>query len=280
VTSDKLQQLLEEYTSLETRKASLSEADRQRAERLRDVLLEVGAVVESEETQRPARVPRAPVSVEVVFSTPGDAVRAYTKDIGVGGFAISTRKPMPKGSTLQIQVRVPGWDTPLAAQGEVVWTTEEAMGIAFQQLSSTDERKLKQLIAENTSLISRLRSALSKEQAKAVPARVQGGGSVVALQLGDEVLADVTAEVLGLNGYLVYDVPPEGRLPEVVVADPARLSNAVAVFPGVPLIAVNASGPEAFVGRLSSIRPALYVKRPASAAKLLEAVRAVLRPHG
>ena len=271
----RFQRLMAEYEALRAAQKAgpLSAQEAQRLELLKDVLLEAGSAMESEQAQRPPRAPRAPVALEVQFGDAADAARAYTRDISTGGLALSTNKPLPKGTRVNIQVKVPGLSESVRALGEVVWSRPDAMGIAFQTIEPGVHSRLKQLVVDHTSLLSRLGGLFGKPSGGPVSARLSGGGATVCLTLSEEVLADVCAELLGLHGFVVYDAPPERGPPDVAVADAHTLGALVAACPDVPLVVVNASGPEALVGKLAALRPRAWVKRPASAASVLDAVR-------
>lgn len=159
-----LKKLVDEYSNLlaSGQARALSDAEKRRLEELREVVLEAGAGAQSADAAVPVRTPRAQVNLEVSFKTAGEAARAYTRDIGSGGLAILTDKPLPKGSIVSLQLKIPSWGTALLVQGEVVWSDQKAMGVAFRDLASVDQARIKQLIAENTTFLSRLSSSLLK----------------------------------------------------------------------------------------------------------------------
>ncbi len=271
----RFQRLMAEYEALRAAQNAgpLGEQESQRLELLKDVLLEAGSAMESEQAQLPPRAPRAPVALEVQFGDAADAARAYTRDISTGGLAISTSRPLPQGTRVNIQVKVPGLSESVRALGEVVWSRPDAMGIAFHTIEPGVHSRLKQLVVDHTSLLARLGGLFGMSPSGPAPARLTGGGATVCLRLSEEVLADVCAELLGLHGFVVYDSAPERGPLDVAVADAHTLSAVVAACPDVPLIIVNASGPEALVGKLAALRPRAWVNRPASAASVLDAVR-------
>ncbi len=273
----RFQRLMAEYEALLAAQKSgpLGVQDQQRLEVLKDVLLEAGSAMESEQVQRPPRTPRAPVALEVQFGDAADAARAYTSDISAGGLAISTDKPLPQGTRVNLQVKVPGLGEPVRALGTVAWSRPGAMGIAFETIEPDAHSRLKQIVVDHTSLRARL-SALFGMPAGPAPARLSGGGAAVCVALSDEVLADVVSELLGLHGFVVYDGPPERCALDVAVVDAKTLGPLVAACPEVPLVVVNSSGPEVLVGKLAVLRPRAWVKRPASAASVLGAVRRAL----
>ena len=71
---------------------------------------------------------------ELSFQKEGEAARTVYKDVSVGGLLVSSDKPLPLGSLLKLELKVPGWGKhqnrfgppgegdlrPLVAVGEVV----------------------------------------------------------------------------------------------------------------------------------------------------------------
>lgn len=268
-----LEHLVEEYSQLTQaqNQRPLNSAESRRLDTLREVILGASSLVESDEHHHEPRQPRAPVALDVRFLSREDAGRAQTLNVSSGGMAIETARPLPRGTKLHLSVQVPGWKAPLVVDGDVVWSNERAMGILFHDLQQEDARRLKDLVVENGSLVTRLRSVFTTQQ-KPVPASVAGGASAL-LCVSDEFLADVTAELLGVHGFAVFEGGE--RKYDVVIADPGSLARAMAVGWGRPLIMVNASGPDALVGRFSSLRPVAWISRPASAARIVEAARRI-----
>jgi uncharacterized protein (TIGR02266 family) len=73
----------------------------------------------------------------------GDAVEAYTHDIGVGGAYIATARPLPVGCSLELEIDVPGPSAPIGLRAEVRWVAnadrmlagrEPGMGVKFASL--------------------------------------------------------------------------------------------------------------------------------------------------
>jgi uncharacterized protein (TIGR02266 family) len=88
--------------------------------------------------------PRPGRRVEVSFtSDEGALLRAYTRNIGVGGAFVVTTRPVKPGSPLTLAVHIPTASDPIQVLGEVRWTVapkedapghEAGMGIRFQAL--------------------------------------------------------------------------------------------------------------------------------------------------
>lgn len=215
-----------------------------------------------------------PVSIGVRFRTREDAGRAQTLDVSPGGIAIETPRPLLPGTPLRLQVDVPGWSRPLLTEAEVVWSDTKAMGIAFCPLSADDAQRMKALVVDAGSLVGRLRTALRK-RAQPAAASVTGGACVV-MCMGDDFLSDVTAELLGLHGVLAFDLEEAAGPSDLVIADGPTLARIPAWGWSRPLILVNVSGPEALAGRFGAVRAAAWIPPPATAPRIVEAVRSAL----
>lgn len=274
---ERLNQVLAEYTSLQERQraAPLDPAQQRRLEMLQDVVLAETALVDNEGADRLPRPTRAPVSLEVRFKTREDAGRAQSVNVGTGGIAVLTSHPLPQGTTLKLQLEVPGWRGPIVTDGTVAWSDAKSMGIAFTQLRPEDACRLKELVVESGSLIGRLRSALGRK-APPMPAAVAGGAGVL-LCLKDDYLVDVASELLGLHGFAAFDAAepaPGPRRIALVVADVEKLAE-VPEAASHPLVVTNADGPAA-AGRFTSRNPVTWLPAPTSAAKIVEAARRML----
>lgn len=281
-TPEKLSQLLAEYTALlgTGKDRALTGEELQHLELLRDVLLETGAILEAEAANQPRRTPRAAVVAEVSFATAQDAARAYTRtrEVGTGGMALLTSAPLPRGSTLELTLQVAGWPTPMSVLGEVVWCRDGAVGVAFRNLAADEARRLRVLVAEHSSFLDRLRGALANRGAQPIPATVSTR-RVIIMRLQDPALSEAVSVVLGHHGFFVTHAAADDVPPSLIVADGDAdfVVPTAAKHPHVPIVLVNVAGAESLMGRLMQVRPAAYVKKPATPAEILQAVQAVLR---
>ncbi len=86
--------------------------------------------------------PRPGRRVEVSFTAAdGSRERAHTRDIGVGGAFVVTRRLVTPGAPLALSVHIPTATQPLELSGEVRWCTgprddaeEMGMGVRFDAL--------------------------------------------------------------------------------------------------------------------------------------------------
>jgi uncharacterized protein (TIGR02266 family) len=88
-------------------------------------------------------VPRLAVGVPVTYRTDETRAGATTLDIGPGGVAIRTMRPLAKGTSLQVKFRLPNTPDEIETSGHVVWSDRNVgMGVQFDAVSSTHERSI------------------------------------------------------------------------------------------------------------------------------------------
>jgi uncharacterized protein (TIGR02266 family) len=289
--------VLDEYNALRERQKSqpLTPDEEQRLELLRDVLLELGSLP-PEGSELPARPARAGAVLELSFATPEDVVRAYSKNIGAGGLAIKTSRVLPPGSTLELRIKLPDATQPLLAQGQVAWAREDEMGVAFTQLPPEAERRLKELLAADASLLKRVRSVLKADVVELLKTDVRELGKgpapqaaqaqevdtrpLILVRLLDARLMSLVTELFTQQALRItseLDKPAS-----IIVVDTGTALDVLraAGRPGARIVMVNVSGPDSLVGRLSNLNPAAFVKHPATAASVLQAVTRLLAAAG
>jgi len=82
---------------------------------------------------------RAPVVVRVDYATVDRFFSDFTRDINEGGMFVETREPLPPGTEVGLQFRLPGSEAPLDLRGTVVHVREtpsRGMGIEFGALDA------------------------------------------------------------------------------------------------------------------------------------------------
>ncbi|MFP2903764.1 PilZ domain-containing protein [Pyxidicoccus sp. 3LFB2] len=286
---------LDEYNALlaQQKVKPLSADQEQRLELLRDVLLELGALP-APGSGLPVRPVRADAVLELSFATHEDVVRAYSKNIGAGGLAIRTSRALPVGSTLELRITLPDAPQPLLAHGQVAWSREDSMGVAFTQLPPEGERRLKAFLAADASLLNRVRSVLKTDVIELLKTDVRELGKgpapqaaqaqevdtrpAVLVRLLDARLTALVTELFTQQGLRI--VTETDKAASILVVDTGTALDVLraAGRPGVRTIMVNVSGPDSLVGRLTHLNPAAYVKHPATAASVLQAVVRLLGP--
>jgi hypothetical protein len=233
------------------------------------------AVVEEGEQPVVVRDERALVALEVAFQTPGDAVRAYSENVGVGLLALTTNQTLRKGSELTLRVRVPGWTTPLLACGKVTWSRPDAMGIAFLDLALAEQDRFRKLVLAHTTMLERMRRQFSRQVEQPVAALVSTRRTAL-VRLQNELFSDVVAELLNENGYVAVSDFASGSKPNVIVAEPTTAGLLQGTFKLVPLVLVNSNNPNELArARMPQMRARAYVPRPASAGRILQALQQV-----
>jgi uncharacterized protein (TIGR02266 family) len=77
---------------------------------------------------------RIPVALRVSYLSRGDLARDLVNDLSDGGLYVCTRKPLPIGTEVDLQVEIAD-DPPMHVRGKVVWLRNrgphEGMGIQF-----------------------------------------------------------------------------------------------------------------------------------------------------
>ena len=101
--------------------------------------------------------PRPGRRVEVLVTVPGGgSVRAYTRNIGVGGAFVVTTTPERPGTSLTLTLNVPNLPQALVVKGEVCWTTPgdaydpPGMGVKFFGLEVEELLALNEYFASLT----------------------------------------------------------------------------------------------------------------------------------
>ncbi|HZI10881.1 MAG TPA: PilZ domain-containing protein [Myxococcus sp.] len=285
------QSVLDEFNALREQQKvkALTPEQEQRLELLQDVLLELGALP-TDGAAHPARPARADAVLEVSFASRDDVVRAYSKNIGTGGLAIRTPRAMAVGSMLELRIKLPDTPEPLLANGQVAWAREGEMGVAFTRLPPDAERRLKDIIAADASLLKRVRSVLNADVVELLKTDVRELGKgpapqaaaaqevdtrpAVMVRLLDARLTAVVTELFTQKGLRLVS---EGSAAILVVDTGTALDVLRAAGrPGTRIVMVNVSGPQSLVGRLTNLNAAAYVKPPATAATVFQAVEPLL----
>lgn len=120
-----------------------------------DVEVEVGvpserdveeALAAYDEEQRASR--RVAVAVDVHLASDSHFFSGLSGDISEGGLFLSTYRPLPVGSCVEVELSLPGSNETLHARGEVRWLREhstgqpQGVGIAFDDLADDDRERI------------------------------------------------------------------------------------------------------------------------------------------
>lgn len=89
--------------------------------------------------------------VEVIFENEGEILQQLTQNISKGGLFVSTDKPIPKGTMVNLRIVIPHIMEDIQAQGEVAFTLDlneaqqrmhpPGMGIKFVNFAEGDQDK-------------------------------------------------------------------------------------------------------------------------------------------
>lgn len=102
---------------------------------------------------RPGR--RVELELFVAADREAEPIRAFTRNIGVGGAFIATDRAFPPGTELRLVLHVPTSDRPIVVAAEVRWrsdgtTDEPGLGVKFHELGVDDLLALSEYFASLT----------------------------------------------------------------------------------------------------------------------------------
>ncbi len=96
---------------------------------------------------------RVSVTVDIHLASESQFFSGLSGDISEGGLFLSTYRPLPIGSAVDLEFSLPGSDSPLRARGEVRWLREHGsdqprgVGIAFETLEDEDRERIHRFCA-------------------------------------------------------------------------------------------------------------------------------------
>lgn len=95
---------------------------------------------------------RSPVELEVsVTVADGRRVAGSTADVGMGGFSLECAEPLPIGTCCHAQMRLDMGHKAIEMEtdGQVVWTADRHMGVAFIGTDPENYEKIRNLFLYN-----------------------------------------------------------------------------------------------------------------------------------
>jgi len=99
------------------------------------------------------RAVRGTASLQVSLLSPDPlSGTAVTSTVSSGGLSLRSSTPVPIGSTLEMSISIPERKVPLFVQGEVVWSREGEVGVAFAELPDP-EREMLEAVAVKAILV-------------------------------------------------------------------------------------------------------------------------------
>lgn len=94
------------------------------------------------------KVPRVPLLTQVEERRENFTTLGWTRDISLGGLAISTQQTLSPGATVVVRFGIPGRTRPIEAAGRVAWVVPgKSMGVGFLGLLEEDRRSIADYVA-------------------------------------------------------------------------------------------------------------------------------------
>jgi len=81
---------------------------------------------------------RAAVEIPVRFHHEDEVVRAVAKNISVGGMFIATASPVAYGTTISVEMPLPGMAELATISATVRWMNDEGMGVQFGAMGARE----------------------------------------------------------------------------------------------------------------------------------------------
>lgn len=97
---------------------------------------------------------RIPCVISVKLRCKDWSVRANTRDLGIGGVFVETRRQLPIGTTVDIEIRGGSDEHGLRVRGTVAWLIDgdsehSGVGVSFNtQYNDRNERRLRRFVLE------------------------------------------------------------------------------------------------------------------------------------
>ena len=101
------------------------------------------------------RFPRIPETFTVQYRVSGELAatwaEAVTQNVSAGGIRFRVPEPLGPGTTVALQVKLPGIAQALHVKGQVAWSRMQAsgvveVGVEFVNLSEREQRMIDQLV--------------------------------------------------------------------------------------------------------------------------------------
>ena len=91
--------------------------------------------------------PRVALDIPVACRFDGTIAAARTLDLGKGGLGVWTTNPLPPGTTVHVQFRLPATERAVEARSRVVWNDRHrGMGLRFEQVDSADQAAVDEFV--------------------------------------------------------------------------------------------------------------------------------------
>ncbi len=91
--------------------------------------------------------PRVTLGIPVACRFEGTITAARTLDLGKGGLGVWTTNPLPPGTAVHVQFRLPATERAVEARSRVVWSDRRrGMGLRFEQVDSADQAAIDEFV--------------------------------------------------------------------------------------------------------------------------------------
>ena len=134
----------DEMLSLATHATQEGLLDRQRP-RWRELVTQLLGTVEDAarpESRERRQSLRAALEVEVDILAPEELASLATSSVGSGGLAIRIAEEIPKGTLLELSIKLKERRVPLFVKAQVVWSRDGELGACFIDLYQNDRELL------------------------------------------------------------------------------------------------------------------------------------------
>ncbi|MGE5047046.1 MAG: PilZ domain-containing protein [Deltaproteobacteria bacterium] len=108
----------------------------------------LGSIREQQSFQPERQDLRAPVELEVDILAPEEMASLATSTIGAGGLSIRIAEVIPKGTQLDLSIKLPERKVPLLVKAQVVWSRPGELGAAFVDAYQNDRELLEGLAVQ------------------------------------------------------------------------------------------------------------------------------------
>lgn len=108
----------------------------------------LGSIREQQSFQPERQDLRAPVELEVDILAPEEMASLATSTIGAGGLSIRIAEVIPKGTQLDLSIKLPERKVPLLVKAQVVWSRPGELGAAFIDAYQNDREVLEGLAVQ------------------------------------------------------------------------------------------------------------------------------------
>lgn len=94
--------------------------------------------------------PRVPLGIPVACRFDGTVTAARTLDLGKGGIGVWTTNPLPPGTAVHVQFRLPATERAVEARARVVWSDRRrGMGLRFERIDSAAQAAIDEFVDRN-----------------------------------------------------------------------------------------------------------------------------------